>query len=205
MITAADWLQVLTKSGVRAATAAAWSTAFADEVQPERFSAGMDDILAWLPEILEECALLEHLHENLSYSAERICVVWPHRFPTVESARPYEHNPAALANKVYANRMGNGDEASGDGWMFAGACPIMLTGEAAYLHVGDLIGQDLTVSPQLILQPHYGLIAAVGWWEDDIKDSMLSDQSRLRRRVNGSDEGLPEVQRLAGLVKGAFS
>ena len=214
MITADQWLQALTKVGVRAATAATWSTPFADEVQPERFSAGMDDILAWLPEILHETTgrtpdgtfhPLECLRENLNYSAARICAVWPARFPTTLDAARYAYNPQALANKVYANRMGNGDEESGDGWTFAGACPIMLTGKNAYLRVGDRIGQDLTVNPSLILQPHYGLDASIGWWEGDIPDSMLSDQVRLRRKVNGGTIGLPEVERLAGLVQKAFA
>jgi putative chitinase len=146
-----------------------------------------------VPQMLHECALLEHLEESLTYNPERICQVWPSRFPTLASAIPYSHNPKALANKVYAGRMGNRDEASGDGWRYRGRCPIMLTGHAAYLHVGDVMGQDLVVLPDLILQQHYGLVAARCWWEGLIPDSMLSDQTVLRRRVNGSTLGLPQV------------
>lgn len=203
MIDVAQWLHVLTAAGVRAPTAATWAPAFFDEVQPEKFSAGMDDILAFLPEILHECALLERLYENLNYSAQRICAVWPHRFPTEADAAPFAHNSQALANSVYGSRMGNTEP--NDGWDFAGKCPIMITGKNAYLRVGNRIGQDLTVSPQLILQPHYGLDASIGWWEGDISDNMLSDQVRCRRKVQGGSLGLPDVLRLAGLVKGAFA
>jgi putative chitinase len=214
MIHAAQWLHVLMAAGVHQGTAAFWCQPFQDEVQPERFSAGMDDILAFLPEILHETtgrnadggfSPLECLRENLNYSADRICAVWPGRFPTTLDSARYAWNPQALANCVYANRMGNGPEESGDGWTYAGAGLIMLTGKAAYLHVGDRIGQDLTVNPSLLLQPHYGLDAAIGWWEGDVTDDMLSDQVRLRRRVNGGLIGLPEVQRLAGLVTKAFA
>jgi predicted chitinase len=57
-------------------------------VQPEKFSAGMDDIKAWLPQILHECALLECLQENLNYSADRIVAVWPARFPSRRRRSP---------------------------------------------------------------------------------------------------------------------
>jgi putative chitinase len=54
--------------------------------------------------------------ENMNYTAPRICQVWPSRFPNVNAAMPYARNPEKLANKVYANRMGNGPPESGDGW-----------------------------------------------------------------------------------------
>jgi predicted chitinase len=81
----------------------------------------------------------------------------------------------------------------------------MLTGRAGYEHVGNIIGQDLTVLPNLILQPHYGLIAAIGWWEGPIPDSMLGDQVRLRRKVNGAELGIENVERLAALAQEAFA
>jgi putative chitinase len=203
VITDNDWNRVLTRMGVRPSTATAWASAFADEVQPEKFSSGMDDILSWLPQILWECDLLECLQERLTYNPERICAVWPKRFPTLASAIPYSHNPRGLANKVYGGRMGNVEPE--DGWDFAGKCPIMLTGRAGYEHVGNIIGQDLTVLPNLILQPHYGLIAAIGWWEGSIPDSMLGDQVRLRRKVNGAELGIENVERLAALAQEAFA
>lgn len=203
MITDRDWLRILGRMGVRATTAAAWASAFEDEVQPEKFSAGMDDLKAWLPQILHECELLESLEENLSYSAERIVAVWPMRFPRIDDAVPYAHSPRALANKVYAGRMGNvGAE---DGWMYRGRSPIMVTGRAAYTMLGDRTGEDLIVLPDLILQPHYGLDAAIAWWEGVIPDSMLSDQVKLRRKVNGGVVGMEHVAQLAQLAQEAFA
>jgi putative chitinase len=203
MITERDWDRILCAMGVQATTAVAWASAFEDEVQPERFSAGMDDIKSWLPQILWECSMLECLQENLNYSADRIVAVWPMRFPRVDDAVPYAHNPRALANKVYGGRMGNTQPE--DGWDFAGKCPIMITGRAAYDHVGDLIGQDLTVLPQLILQPHYGLDAAIGWWEGTIPDTMLGDQVKLRRKVNGGTLGMEHITQLAQRAQEALA
>jgi putative chitinase len=183
-----DWLAILTTAGVRATTAAEWAAPCADEIQPEKFSAGMPDLHAFIAQYLYETELLEKLEESLSYHAERIQAVWPSRFPTLASAAPYAFNPKRLANFVYANRMGNGDVASGDGFRYRGR--PMLTGLDAYVRVGDMVGQDLKDLPELIQQPHYGLQAMRAWWEGDIPDGILSDQVKIRRRVQGGTEGL---------------
>lgn len=201
--TDSDWLRILTGMGVRAVTAAKWSHPFADEVQPEKFSRGEADLVDWLPQILHESTgtntetgtygPLERMEECLSYTPERLVVVWPNRFPNTAAALPFMHLPQKLANFVYANRMGNGDVSSGDGWMYRGRGPIQLTGRAAYAHVGDLVGQDLIGVPDLVAEPRFGLQIAIHWWEDRIPDSMLSDQAEIRKRVNGSTLGLPQV------------
>lgn len=182
----ADWLRILSELGVKPTTAAEWAQPFADEVQPEHFSAGMDDLQAFVPQILHEHAMLERSEECLSYTPERLCVVWPGRFPTIASALPYAHAPQKLANFVYGGRMGNIEP--GDGWNFRGR--PMLTGRYTYMRIGDLIGQDLTVNPDLVAQPHYCLIAERAWFENTIADAMLSDQAKIRRRVQGGQLGL---------------
>ena len=203
MIARVDWLRILLASGVAAATAERWAGPFEDEVQPEKFSAGMDDLLDFVPQYLYETGLLERLDENLSYNPERLCAVWPSRFPTLAAAIPYAYAPQKLANFVYANRMGNGPPESGDGWAYRGR--PMLTGRAAYARVGDLIGQDLLGLPDLIQQPHYGLIAMRAWWEGNIPDGLLSDQAAIRRRVQGATEGLPQVLALRKKLQEAFA
>lgn len=191
--TSNDWLRILSGLGVREYTAAKWMLPFEDEVQPDRFSAGERDLIDFLPQILHESAMLESVKERLTYNPERICRVWPSRFPTLASAIPFSMNPERLANTVYANRMGNGDFASGDGFRFSGRSPIQLTGRANYRHVGELMGQDLEIMPELLEQPRFGLEASIAWWEGRIPDSMLGDQVNLRRRVNGGVLGLEHV------------
>lgn len=83
----------------------------------------------FLANVGHETGNLSVFEENLNYSVERLQVVWPKRFPTLASAVPYARNPVALANKVYAFRMGNGDELSGDGWRYRGAGGLMITGK----------------------------------------------------------------------------
>jgi len=83
----------------------------------------------FLANVGHETGSLATFSENLNYSAERLGVIWPKRFPTLASTIGYARNPVALANKVYANRMGNGDEKSGDGWRYRGAGMLQLTGK----------------------------------------------------------------------------
>ena len=192
-ISEADWLRILSDMGVRSKTAAQWAGPFADECQPDKFSAGMADLLDFLPQVLHETWMLERMEENLAYNAERLVQVWPSRFPSVAAAAPYAFAPQRLANFVYANRMGNGPPESGDGYAFRGRGLVQLTGRAAYARVGDLVGQDLTVVPDLAIQPHYAIQIGIAWWEGTIPDSMLSDQVAMRRKVNGGTLGLSEV------------
>lgn len=196
-----DWLRILSQLGVRATTAAEWAAPFADEIQPEKFSAGIADLQDLLPQALHEFGMLEHLQEDLNYSAARICAVWPGRFPTTLEAAPYARNPEALANRVYGGRMGNTEP--GDGWRFRGR--PMLTGRATYERVGDLIGQDLVDLPELIEQPHYALIALRAWWENTVPDACLNDQVKIRRRVQGGALGLEHCAELAQKTREVFA
>jgi putative chitinase len=84
---------------------------------------------AFLAQIFHESGSLAYVEENLNYREEVMMKVWPRRFPTLAAATPYARNPEKLANNVYANRMGNGDESSGDGWKYRGAGLIQLTGK----------------------------------------------------------------------------
>ncbi len=203
MRTAHDWYDILIACQVKPSVAAEWSEVFADVVGPDGFSAGDAELDDFLGQILHESQGLTRLEENLSYSAERLTVVWPSRFPTKAHAQPYARNPEALANKVYGGRMGNTEP--GDAWRFRGRGPIQLTGRANYEFVGDLIGQDLTVIPELMGQPRYALEAAIAWWEDRIPDSMIGDPEKVTKRVNGGLIGLAHREDLTDAAREALS
>lgn len=87
------------------------------------------DQAAFLANVFHETGNLASLEEGLNYSAKRLTEVWPSRFPTLAVAQQYAGNPQKLANRVYADRMGNGPEASGDGWEHRGSGGIQLTGK----------------------------------------------------------------------------
>lgn len=168
---ASQWLDILLHCQVKPAVAAEWAEVFARQVGEGTFSKGDAELDDFLGQILHESAGLTQFTENLHYSAERLCQVWPTRFRSIEEARPFAYNPEALANRVYAGRMGNTQP--GDGWKYRGRSPIQLTGKTAYLHISELMGIDLVSDPDLLIQPDYALKAAILWWEDRIPDSLV--------------------------------
>lgn len=199
---AREWYEILLQSRVKPAVAAIWSEAFADVVTSRSFSLGDDELDDFLGQVIHESMGLTRMVENLDYSAERLVQVWPTRFPTVADARPYARNPEALANRVYGGRLGN--RAPGDGWKYRGRGPLQITGRDNYIVVGDLVGQDLTVVPELLEQPRYALEACIAWWEDRIPDFIVGDPEKVTRRVNGGIHGLAERQHLTALAGAAL-
>lgn len=148
----------------------------------------------FIAQLAHESAQFTRLEENLNYSAKRICEVWPKRFANLTEAGPYANNPERLANRVYANRIGNGVEASGDGWRYRGRGPIQITGRANYQSAGDGIGLALVETPEAVLRPLVGCDVA-GWFWQSRKLNALADVDNIRHitmRVNGGSEGLEE-------------
>lgn len=101
------------------------------------------------------------VEENLNYSAQGLLNIFP-RYFNATTARQYERQPERIANRVYANRLGNGDEASGDGWRYRGRGYIQLTGKSNYDAYKSNIGEDVVSNPDLVAQ-RYPLDSA-GWF-----------------------------------------
>lgn len=99
---------------------------------------------------LVETGGLAHKVENLNYSAARLRAIFPRYFRTDEIAREYERKPERIANRVYANRLGNGPPESGEGWRYRGRGFFQLTGKANYQQYGDVAGVDLVNDPEII-------------------------------------------------------
>jgi len=158
---------------------------------------------AFIGQAGHECAHFTKFEEGLSYSADRLMKIWPKRFPTLESAQPYARNGKALANKVYANRMGNRDEASGDGGRFFGRGAIQLTGYSNYFHCGKALGVDFVMEPHLVATPKYAILSAGWFWQthncNELAESglPLDGEGRktwiqLTKKINGADIGLAD-------------
>lgn len=148
---------------------------------------------AFLAQIGVESADLQFTEEQLSaYSAKRLTEVFPKRFPDIASARPYAHNPEAIANRVYANRNGNGSEASGDGYRFRGRGLIQITGRANYRAVG------YENNPEALNDPEVAAETAARFWTDhNLGDRTSRELSRsqfdaISRTVNGGNHGSVE-------------
>ncbi len=200
---APEWNSVLLQCGVKPTTAAIWSEVFAAVVTRDTFSKGDAELRDFLGQVLHESAMLERLEENLNYSAERLCKVWPSRFRTLDDARPYERNPEALANRVYGNRLGN--VLPGEGWTYRGRGLIQVTGRANYALVQRVSGLPVLQSPGLLAQPLQALQASIAWWESRVPDATIGDPERVTLAVNGGRIGLAHRTELTGLAGEALA
>ena len=135
--------------------------------------------------------------ENLNYSAKGLNGIFKKYFPTLESAVPYERKPEKIANKVYGGRMGNGVEASGEGWKFHGRGFIQLTGKDNYTAFTKSIGEDCIANPDLVASK-YALASAAWFFNKNGLHKMADGGSTdavvtsITKRVNGGTIGLPD-------------
>jgi putative chitinase len=138
--------------------------------------------------------------ENLNYSAEGLNKIFPKYFPTVDAAKPYARNPEKIANKVYGNRMGNGDEASGDGFKFRGRGYIQLTGKVNYTAFDTAVPEDILKDPDLVATKYPLLSAGWFWGKNNLnaladKGALPGDVTAITKRVNGGTIGLADRQK----------
>jgi putative chitinase len=137
------------------------------------------------------------LEENLQYRAETLMRVWPKRFPTLEFAKQYEKNPKKIANSVYSNRMGNRDEASGDGHRFRGIGLFQLTGHSNYFHAGKALGEDFVMNPDLVATPMFAALTAGFFWNTHKLNQYADarDYVTMTVKINGGKIGLADRQK----------
>jgi putative chitinase len=135
--------------------------------------------------------------ENLNYSAKGLAGIFKKYFPTEAAATPYARQPQKIASKVYANRMGNGTEASGEGYKFRGRGYIQLTGKENYTAFGKSIGEDMTVNPDKVAS-NYALLSAAWFFSKNGLHKMADEGAtdtvvtKITKRVNGGTIGLPD-------------
>ena len=152
---------------------------------------------AFIGQASHESGNFKMLEEDLRYRAETLMRVWPKRFPTLEFAKQYEKNPKKIANSVYANRMGNRDEASGDGHRFRGRGLFQLTGHSNYFHAGKALGEDFVMNPDLVATPMYAALTAGFFWDthklNQYADSQ--DYKTMTKKINGGFIGLADREK----------
>jgi putative chitinase len=149
---------------------------------------------SFLAQLGHESAEFTAIKENLNYSSAALQKVFKKYFPTKELADAFARKPEKIANRVYADRMGNGNEASGDGYKFCGRGFLQLTGKSNYVKCGLSLGIDLVANPDYLATPDGAVDSALWFWKvnslntyadhDDIKG-----QTKI---INGGYNGLDE-------------
>jgi putative chitinase len=153
---------------------------------------------AFFAQILHESGHLNYVRENLNYKTESLQKVFKKYFPTLSDAAKYARDQVRIANKVYAGRMGNGDEASGDGYRFRGRGFIQITGKYNYETCGEGLGKDLIANPDY-LETAEGAARSAAWYWKHKKLNALADKKDIKaitKAINGGYIGLADREHL---------
>ena len=154
---------------------------------------------SWIGQCGHECGNFRIMEENLNYRAATLLKLFPLTPKrkwgfTPEEAAAYEKQPKKIANRIYGNRMGNRDEASGDGFRFRGSGFLQLTGHSNFYHAGKALGEDFVMQPELVRTPKYASQTA-GWFWQTHKLNQIADGRdfvTMTKRINGGTIGLDD-------------
>jgi putative chitinase len=163
---------------------------------PEQGIDSVPRVAGFISQTQHESNDFKVLQENLNYSWQGLRSIFSKYFRSDDAAKEYHRQPEKIANRVYANRMGNGDERSGDGWKYRGRGILQLTGKSNYLNCSlDLFNNDILVKdPDLLRQPDYAILSACWFWKKNGLNSFCDamDVKTLSYRINGGWNGLED-------------
>lgn len=151
-------------------------------------------IAGFLSQLGHESLDLTRLTEGLSYKADRLITIFPKYFKDIGTAQLYERKPEKIANRVYSNRMGNGDEASGDGYKFHGRGGFQLTGRSNYTAFAKHMNMSLDQAVQYC-ETIEGAIESSCWYWNSNKLNDIADKNDivlLTKKINGGTIGLDD-------------
>ena len=152
-------------------------------------------VAGFLAQIGHESGGFRFTSENLNYRSEALTRVWPTRFPP-GIAESYAMQPERIANRAYADRMGNGDEASGDGWKYRGRGLIQLTGKDNYAAFSMSADNEALVKPHLVAEPELAALSAGWFWQTNGLNALADDKDivGMTKQINGGTNGLDDRQ-----------
>jgi putative chitinase len=159
----------------------------------------------FLSQVSHESGGFKHTAENMNYNAVGLLAVFPSHFDSTQ-AKDYANKPEHIANRVYANRMGNGDEASGDGWQYRGRGFMQITGREQYTQMAEAIDGAILEKPECVSDKY--ALASAGWWWLAKGCNILADArptvKAMTRKINGGLNGLADRQELFTVFKDAL-
>lgn len=162
-----------------------------NEICPKYGITDKDDLRRFIAQAGHESGSFNITSENLNYSADGLRKIFPKYFPNSSLAAAYARQPVKIANRVYANRMGNGNEASGDGYKFRGAGFIQLTGKQNHLSFAKHVGMDEKEALEYIRTLKGAMESACLFWKNNNLSS-VKDFTTLTKRINGGTNGLTD-------------
>jgi putative chitinase len=167
------------------------------EILPDYDIDSVERVAAFLAQTAHESGGYRAIKENLNYKAASLNKVWPKYFPTMDIANQYANQPEKIANRAYANRMGNGPEESGDGWKFCGRGLIQLTGKDNYTRYAQSLEISLDEASEH-LTTFEGCVQSAAWFWEANNLNQYADKGdilMLTKRINGGTLGLEDRQK----------
>lgn len=166
------------------------------DILPEYGIVTVSRVAGWLSQTGHESMDFRTLQENLNYSASGLMRTFPRYFPNEAVANSYHRQPMKIANRAYANRMGNGPESSGDGWNFRGRGILQITGKDNYRRCSlALYGNEILLEqPDLLLEPDGSIRSACWYWNSRNinNDADNNDVRAMTLKINGGYHGLDD-------------
>jgi putative chitinase len=164
------------------------------EILPEYGINTPQRVAAFLAQCAHESGGFVFLKENLNYKAPSLRKVFPKYFPDDATAAAYANKPEKIANRVYANRMGNGDESSGDGWRYCGRGLIQLTGKDNYTFFAASLDIPVEEAAEYLQTFEGAVQSACFFWEQNNLNQWADkgDILTLTKRINGGTIGLED-------------
>jgi putative chitinase len=163
-------------------------------------------IAMFLAQTAHESAGFRRLIESLKYSAAGLRRTWPQRFSATDAV-DMAYDEVRIGERAYGGRMGNGPEGSGDGFAYRGRGLIQITGRANYVVMGEHLGADLTVEPELLTDPLWSAYAAACFWDlngcSEAADA--DDFRRVTRIINGGENGMEDRLNWLAIVQEAMA
>lgn len=156
-------------------------------------------VAAFIAQVGHESTRLTRIEENLNYSANGLVRTFPDYF-TPETAKDFAYKPMRIANKIYANKGGNGDEASGDDWKYRGRGLIQITLQRNYMVRGKRLVENTQYfldNPDLLLQPEWAVRSSADYWDENNLNANADINSEtqfrlLTRKINRAQRGLDD-------------
>jgi putative chitinase len=163
------------------------------EMLPVFDIASVGRVAAFVAQTAHESGGYRALTENLNYAGDALVKLWPKHFDSTISNQ-YHRNPQAIANRAYRNRMGNGDEASGDGWKFRGRGLIQLTGRDNYTRFAEYAGITVDDAAEYLETPRGAVHSACWFWYSNDLNTFAdaNDFVGMTKRINGGTIGLED-------------
>jgi putative chitinase len=179
-----------------ASAADKWVSAINETLEKYNISTP-EQIAGFLAQCSHESAHFTMVKENLNYSWEALRRVFPKYFPLDEVAMQYNRNPEKIANRVYADRMGNGPESSGDGFKYCGRGLIQLTGKNNYQAFSTYIDiPEIMDDPSMVEGPELAVLSAGWFWHTNKLNDKAGDIKALTKAINGGFIGLDDRTKL---------